>query len=369
MKLNPFALLLTLLAVSPVHAAETTGPLPLGKFVNAIGEGADPWVVRDPNEPRYLWCYSDGNRGIALRTGDKLSTLAPGKTVWQAPDTGPYSHGIWAPELHFIDNRWHIYFAADAGSNASHLAYVLRAKTADPFGEYDLHGPLATGDGSDGMSPNVWGIDMTPMEFNGSLYAIWSGWDAPGSDKQYLYIAPMNSGVEITAGPRVRICSNNTYPWEYTNGDGTGRGLNEGAEVLQYGGRTFVTYSCGTSLKPTYKLGMLELTGSDPLDPASWVKFPEPVFQGTENVFGAGHSCFVTSPDGTEWWHVYHTKIATSSDWKRRIHIQPFQFNAAGLPQFGIPIPTRTELDVPSGETTSSTIFTSCSGHSTGTGA
>ena len=42
------------------------GSLPPDQFVNPIGEGADPWVIRDPNHERYLWCFSDGNRGIAI---------------------------------------------------------------------------------------------------------------------------------------------------------------------------------------------------------------------------------------------------------------------------------------------------------------
>ncbi|MCP4811612.1 MAG: sulfatase-like hydrolase/transferase, partial [Planctomycetaceae bacterium] len=44
------------------------GALPAGKFVNPVGEGADPWVIRDPNASRYLWCMSEGNRGIAIHS-------------------------------------------------------------------------------------------------------------------------------------------------------------------------------------------------------------------------------------------------------------------------------------------------------------
>jgi GH43 family beta-xylosidase len=52
--------------------------------------------------------------------------------------------------------------------------------------------------------------------------------------------------------------------------------------VFQQRDRTWLVYSCGASWLPTYKLGLLELIGNDPLNPNSWRKHPEPVFQGTD---------------------------------------------------------------------------------------
>ena len=46
-------------------------------FVNPIGEGADPWVIRDPNAERYLWCLSEGNRAIAIHTSGSVTSLGP----------------------------------------------------------------------------------------------------------------------------------------------------------------------------------------------------------------------------------------------------------------------------------------------------
>ena len=131
---------------------------------------------------------------------------------------------------------------------------------------------------------------------------------------------------------------------------GRGRGLNEGPEVLQQAGRTFVTYSCAASWLPTYKLGMLELTGDDPLDPASWSKFPQPVFQSTNETYGVGHSCFVRSPDNSQWWHAFHAKRDRNPGWRRAIFVQPMQFTPQGLPEFGEPIAAGVKLPVPSGQ-------------------
>ena len=57
-------------------------------------------------------------------------------TVWTPPATGPYSKDIWAPEIHFLQNKWYIYFAADDGDNKNHRIYVLENSSADPLSGY-----------------------------------------------------------------------------------------------------------------------------------------------------------------------------------------------------------------------------------------
>ncbi|MCD0461866.1 sulfatase-like hydrolase/transferase [Roseiconus lacunae] len=325
------------------------GALPADKFVNPIGEGADPWVVKDPNQDRYLWCFSDGNRGIAIHTSPSLTSFGTKHVVWEAPETGPYSKEVWAPELHFLDGHWHVYFAASDGNNANHKAYVLRSKTSDPIGDYELFGPMATGDGPDRNSPNVWAIDMTVLEHQGQRYAIWSGWDAPGTDQQYLYIAAMKSPTELT-GPRVRLCDNADYLWERTEERIDSRGLHEGPEVFKAKGRVALVYSCGASWLPTYKLGLLELVGDDPLKPSSWKKRPQPVFQSTAATYGVGHSCFVPSLDGKQWWHVFHAKRDRQPGWRRSIYVQPMKVGRRGFPLFDEPVRPGMILDRPSGD-------------------
>ncbi|MCB1097337.1 MAG: family 43 glycosylhydrolase [Verrucomicrobiae bacterium] len=346
----PFRALLVILALVTTGLNVCFGQT-AKEFVNPIGSGADPWVIRDPrpNEHQYLWCSSERSRQIVVSASLDLIDSGTKKIVWRAPDTGPYSKQIWAPELHHIDNRWFIYFAASDGENRNHLAYVLQSTDNDPFGDYELHGPLATGDGPDGQTPNVWAIDMTQMDHNGQRYALWSGWDEPGTDRQFLYIAPMKSPVELAAR-RTRLCANDDYQWERTEPGSSGRGLNEGPQVLSNGDRTFVVYSCGASWLPSYKLGLLELVGDDPLSPDAWEKHPHPVFESTDTTFGVGHSCFTRSADGTEWWHLFHAKRDRAPGWRRSIFAQPFKFDGSGFPDFGRPVTAGSPLTRPSEE-------------------
>jgi uncharacterized sulfatase len=325
-----------------------TGSLPNTHFVNPIGVGQDPWVVRDEKNNRYLWCSSEGDRAITIHSSQNLTSFGQRHLVWQSPDSGPYSRQVWAPELHLLDGKWHIYFAASDGKNENHRAYVLQSTTGDPLGDYQLHGPFQTGETA---NQNLWAIDMTPFKLKDKLYAIWSGWDGPDTDHQYLYIAEMESPIKLTT-KRVRICDNSDYNWELTEPKPRGRGLNEGPQVIKNGKRTFVTYSCGASWLPNYKLGLLEFIGNDPLDPLAWKKNKGSVFQSTKKTFGVGHSCFVRSSNGSEWWHVFHAKESRAPGWQRNLHIQPFKWSRDGRPLFGKPLPRNEPFPRPGGERT-----------------
>jgi GH43 family beta-xylosidase len=95
---------------------------------------------------------------------------------------------------------------------------------------------------------------------------------------------------------------------------------------------------------------MLELVGKNPLDPKSWKKSVRPAFESVEHTYGVGHSCFVQSPDGREWWHIYHSKQSREPGWNRDVMMQPFSFDEKGSPVLGKPVKRGEKLDRPSGE-------------------
>ena len=112
-------------------------------FANPGAEGADPWTVR--HGTNYLTCLSEANRGVALYCSDRLTALGAKHVIWQAPDQGPFSREVWAPELHCLDGRWYVYFAASDGQNRNHRMWVLRSDSLDPLGKYSVPGmALAT---------------------------------------------------------------------------------------------------------------------------------------------------------------------------------------------------------------------------------
>ena len=317
-------------------------------FVNPIAVGADPWAVR--HEGAY-YHVAAGDRGIDVYKSDALTDpRRNGARIWTAPATGWNSTNVWAPELHFLDGRWYVYYAAGSGGPpfVSQRSGVLRSVGADPQGLYEDLGRLDTGGDVATRADDVWAIDLTVGTVNGRLYAVWSGWEenaATDRTPQHLYIATMSDPATIS-GARVRL-SSPVESWER----GTELDLQEGPTFLRNGEHVFLIYSTRESWLPDYRLGQLRLAGAaaDPLQPASWTK-SGPVLSRTTSVFGVGHASFTTSPDGTEPWMVYHAKTGTAPGWDRVVRAQPFTWSPDGAPACGAPAPTGQALPQPSGQ-------------------
>lgn len=316
-------------------------------FSNPISPGADPWVVR--HDGWYYWCASDHDLGVVVYRSDSLTRQGHKHLVWRAAERGPYSAQVWAPELHRLDDRWYIYVAASDGRNETHRMIVLEGTDDDPTKPFHFKSELYTGDDPVTRRENRWAIDGTVLDVRGTRYLLWSGWQDE-RDEQSLYIAPLTTPWTL-AGPRVRLCANDDFAWERVAESRRERGLNEGPQVLQRGGRTFVVYSCSGSWEPTYKLGLLELAvDGDPLDPRAWRKHDRPVLESSERTCGVGHCSFTRSPDGREDWIVFHAKVSRAHGWQRVIHAQPFTWASDGLPVFGPVTDAGDAIARPSGE-------------------
>jgi GH43 family beta-xylosidase len=261
--------------------------------------------------------------------------------VWKPPAAGPNSKNVWAPELHRLQDKWYVYYAADDGDNANHRMFVLENDSADPFrGTFRDKGRIHD------PANDRWAIDGTVLEDGGKLYFLWSGWEGAENVRQNLYIAPMSNPWTL-AGRRVEI-SRPTHPWETRGGPPA---VNEGPEVLVRGGAIHVVYSAGASWTDHYCLGLLTArAGSDLLKPSSWHKHAEPVFRGGNGVVAPGHCSFAKSPDGREDWIVYHAARYPGAGWSRHVRAQPFSWDRDGTPRFGTPAPPDTPLRLPGGE-------------------
>ena len=332
-------LLLPLIAFSQNNTTET--------FTNPVWDGADPWMIKEGEN--YYYCFS-ANNSIQVSKSKKMTKKGETKTIWKAPETGWNKACVWAPEIHFIDGHWYVYYAAgESGPPFIHQRTgVLRSKNRDVFSEYEDLGMLYTGDNPAVSGSNIWAIDMTVFEHGTKLYAVWSGWKKQAdTDKtpQHLYIQEMENPFTLK-GKRV-LLSSPEESWE----TGGPLNINEGPEVLKNDDHVFIIYSCRESWTPEYRQGMLKLKSknADPLVRENWIK-TGPVFEGNEKVFGVGHCSFVKSPDGTENWIIYHSKKSTNPGWERDVRMQPFTWKPDGTPDFGKAIPTGVPVKLPSGQ-------------------
>ncbi|AHJ98303.1 glycoside hydrolase family 43 protein [Hymenobacter swuensis] len=327
----------------PAGAATFTNPL--------LPAGADPWSIF--HDGFYYYTHTTG-RNITLWKTRSLSQLrtAPSKVVWTPPATGPNSREIWAPELHRLNGKWYLYYAADAGRNPDHRLWVLENSAADPLeGTWVDKGQITD-------ATNKWAIDGSVFENNGQLYFVWSGWEGDVNGRQDIYLARMQNPWTID-GPRLKV-STPVFAWERNgdlgpNGDPPHVDVNEGPQLLRHNSNLYLIYSASGCWTDNYALGMLTASASaDLLQPGSWAKSPTPVFQqnAANKVYAPGHNSFFTSPDGTQNWILYHANDEPGQGCGRfrTPRAQPFTWNPDGTPNFGNPVPVGQPLARPSGE-------------------
>ena len=341
-----FALLLMFGASSAQSATDPSG----STFKNPLLlHGPDPWVI----SYRGIYYYMNSmGKNITFWATRDITDLAHARkaVVWTPPSAGPYSHDIWAPELHRFDGRWYLYFAADAGDNESHRIYVLENLSEDPLADtWTFKGKVSD-------STDKWAIDASAFEANGQKYMIWSGWKGDTDGEQDIYIAHLKNPWTIDS-ERIML-SYPKYPWEHV-GDLPNRPamphveVNEGPEILEHDRDIFLVYSASACWTDYYELGVVEAhVGDDLLAATSWKKFDHPFFKQDRaaGVFGPGHNGFFKSPDGKQDWIIYHANPATGKGCGeyRSPRAQPFTWNPDGTPEFGKPLSLDTPIPKPS---------------------
>ncbi|MCR5093579.1 MAG: family 43 glycosylhydrolase, partial [Lachnospiraceae bacterium] len=221
---------------------------------------------------------------------------APEKTVWTKHDTGIMSRNIWAPELHRIDGRWYIYFAASREDAAWELRpYVLVCEGDDPMEDPWVEcGQMQCAD-DDIYSFRAFSLDATTFTAGGERYLVWAEKVSVGIQISNLYIARMASPTKLST-PQVLLTTPD-YDWERVD-----IWVNEGPSVLKRDGRIFLTYSASATGEG-YCMGMLSIReDADLLDPRLWKKERHPVLSSDreKGFYGPGHNCFTKLPDGRD---------------------------------------------------------------------
>lgn len=347
-------LLLFLLPVIVITAAcaQTTYTNPLKQT------GPDPWVWQQNGWYYYMNTIGsmEGHNELKLWRTKNMANLrdAENITIFKPEDGLPYSKQLWAPEIHFLQGKWYVYFAADNGDNRHHRMWVLENASSDPFeGKWTLKGKLTD-------PGDHWAIDLTVIEYKGKLFAAWSGWEHYYNIQQNLYLAELENPWTMK-GDRVLLAKPEKdwelqgkvpIEWQRKTGEPPFLKVLEGPQFLQHNDRLFIIYSanaCWTN----YNLGLLELKGGDNLmDAKKWKKYPTPVFSAApENgVYAPGHNGFFKSPDGKEDWIIYHANPGRDDGCgeKRAPNMQRFYWTKNGFPVFGKPV-GKGPFPVPSG--------------------
>lgn len=272
-----------------------------------IPQRADPYVYRHTDGTYYFTASVPEYDRIVLRRADSLAALSDAEehTVWVKHEEGIMSIHIWAPELHYLDGKWYIYYAGgDKDDVWAIRPYVLECADPDPItGKWVEKGIMQRAD-TDSFSFEDFSLDGTVFESGGKHYYVWSEKVNVGKKIASLYIAEMESPCKLRTAQV--LLTTPDYDWERV-----GFWVNEGPFVLKNGeGQIFLTYSASET-GICYCIGMLTAEeGSDLTDPLSWKKSRYPVLCTDEEkgIYGPGHNCFTKLPDGTDIM-VYHARL------------------------------------------------------------
>jgi GH43 family beta-xylosidase len=318
---------------APAQAADT----PAVRYVNPlIQQRADPHIWRHTDGYYYFTASVPEYDRIVMRRATTLQGLATATetTIWRKHASGEMGAHIWAPEIHFIDGKWYIYFAAGRTDDIWAIRmYVLENASANPMtGTWVEKGRIAT--------PRVsFSLDATTFTQGSTRYLCWAQSDPELGSGTSLYLAAMTNPWTITGTP-VRI-SKPTHSWETI-----GHKVNEGPAVITRNGRIFMTFSASAT-DANYAVGLLTASQTaNLLNPASWVKSAQPVLRSNDatSQYGPGHNTFTVSEDGRSDIIVYHARPykAISGDPlydpNRHTRIQKVYWKADGTPDFGIPV-------------------------------
>ncbi|NGY64682.1 family 43 glycosylhydrolase [Lentzea sp. NEAU-D13] len=321
------------LPVSPANAS------PAARYTNPIAERrADPHIFKHTDGFYYFTATVPEYDRIVLRRATTIQGLAsaPETVIWRKHSSGDMAAHIWAPEIHFINGKWYVYFAAGRSDDIWRIRmWVLESSSANPLtGTWTERGRITT-------PWDTFSLDASTFVNNGVRYLTWAQQEPGISTNSNVYLARMGANPWTITGTVTRLTVP-TLAWETR-----GFKVAEGPTVLQRNGKLFLTYSASAT-DANYCLGMLTASASaNLLDAASWTKSPNPVFATNDATgqYGPGHNSFTVSEDGQSDVMVYHDRNYRDingdplNDPNRRTRVQKVYYKADGTPDFGIPVP------------------------------
>ncbi|WP_258098574.1 glycoside hydrolase family 43 protein [Marinoscillum pacificum] len=302
------------------------------QFDNPLAEQrADPWVIKEDGTYYLIATVPEYDR-IVIRQAPTINGLkdAEEKVVWEKHESGVMGAHIWAPELHRIDGKWYIYFAAGETENIWNIRmWALSNSSENPMkGSWKEEGRIKT-------QRESFSLDATTFEHKGKRYMIWAQSVMEDRGGTGLVLAEMKNPTTLT-GPEVTI----TVPefrWETVKYN-----VNEGPAVLKRNGKIFVAYSASAT-NQNYCMGLLWIDeNADLLDAANWQKSPGPVFYTNEELkrYGPGHNSFTVAEDGETDVMIYHARDYKEiqghelSDPNRATRARVVEWTEAGFPDF-----------------------------------
>ncbi len=265
-------------------------------FANPViaSDAPDPGVIRVGNKYYQVNTGGDGNGAYPLRISDDLKNWHWHNYAFPAGYVPSWADGwFWAPELHKVGDKYHIYYSARQRSNQT---YAIGVGVSDkPEGPYnDIGAPLVS-------KPGMGLIDASYFkDSDGKHYVLWKDDGNAVGKKTPIYIQELSADGKGLVGSATEILTN-TLSWEGA--------LVEGPWLIKRGNYYYLFYSGNGYADARYALGVARSTSVR----GTYAKRGDPIIKAQGYFQGPGHGSVLQTPSG-EWVHVYHSWQAGKVD-------------------------------------------------------
>jgi len=297
---EPSAVARTGAASGSSGASPATRPLKTYRnpIIDRLGP-ADPAVIRYQGK-YYLYPTLDG-KGYDVFVSDDLVHWEQKPKCFTDP-----RRGAWAPDV-FHDRRgtgrFYLYYTVNRPGGGKQIGVAVADHPLGPFAD---RGTLA----DHAIDAHLFQDD------DGACYLYYV--DLVGGFK--IMVQPMAD--PLTKKGQSQVVIRPTEAWEKRRGSVT-----EGPWMLKHKGTYYLMYSGSGADGPDYAIGYA--TAVSPVGPFGKYR-GTPIAKRGGGVFGPGHHCVVTGPDG-RLWMVYHQQNSEKVGWNRFLAIDPLWFDDAGI--------------------------------------
>jgi GH43 family beta-xylosidase len=288
----------------------------------------DPSVIREPHRQYslYMVCTSDFDRDAYPIWGSndgvrwtRLGSVFPhGQGPSWAIPTGSQHGRYWAPDLHWFDGHWVLYFAALMTRATEHSlkpaaqgGWAIGVATTTDLRSGHWTTSLLHYSGQFNALPSAKGNRelaggvIDPNEFQnpvtGQRYLVWA------KQSNEIFLGELSSDG-LTLEPEAQRILTPSTPWECANLRGTC--TIEGPVGYWYDNVAYVMYSASSTWSGSYAVGVAASTA--PLS-VPFAKDPDPILTSSGDLLGPGGTSEpVTAPDGSPI--IYFHSLAGAPD-------------------------------------------------------
>ena len=269
-----------------------------------VTKGSDGWYYFTASYPMYGKNALEGYDRVILRRARTIDGLknAEEKTIWDEKDSETSFRFIWAPEMHEINSKWYVLFAASGSENNvwDIDCHIIMCEGNDPYNDKWIDKGKFEACEGDEFSFRGFSLDMTHFECNGKHYVAW----AQNGGNSNVYLATVDPEKPWKTTCKAMLLTKPEYEWEKVNIP-----VNEGPAVMIHGGKVFLAFSASAP-GPEYCIGLMYADEkADLMDINNWTKLSKPLLTSNDltGEYGPGHNSFVKDENG-EWVFVYHSR-------------------------------------------------------------